>query len=191
METKELKVVIWNPQSYAFGLGDCLRGLAGGGVFANLLDAHLIVGMPPGRECPLPLAELFEASPYFHTVAERIDAASIRSENQFSEFDAALWNRIVRFVKKENIKSVYLASDDKKYFQTWKDRLSRFPLHVINHDQDWSSAFRQTSLQGVVVDLYMMAECEIVFGSITSSLFLIGEALGGRYEIVTPETSIH
>ena len=103
-------------------------------------------------------------------------------------FDEALWVRILEEVDSGKYSHIYLAADDKRYFFEWRDRLSELPVKVVCFEQSWGSGFRQTPMEGVVVDLFMMIRCRLVLASIFSSLLFIADRMGGVHQIVNPYT---
>ena len=274
------KIIIWHPTKYDFGLGDRLRGFAGGIAYAEIVGAKLIVSAPPSQACPVEFNELFEKVENFSIAPKPIDIdiytkndeyeiiaewdqkvnmtpmrhyeylqnkhpfrvspkkfkkkwksvlkklrpnSDIRSElehlkskmhskalgvhlrrtdvmtcdsklitsKNVDRFDETLWDKITELLSSKSYRQVFLASDDKDYFENWKQHLLNQGVEVLHYNQNWSaSEFRQTSLDGVVIDMYMMASCDQVVGSIPSSLFIIGRGLGGTYRIIKPPEMI-
>jgi hypothetical protein len=104
------------------------------------------------------------------------------------QFDRVLWARIILAVEGGDLDHIYLASDDQTYFQVWRERLSELPVEIHYNTASWGAELRQTPLDDLLVDLYLLSSCRKVYGSIWSSVFLIGDALGGNFEIMfSPE----
>ena len=279
-ETKRFQktdIVIWNPCHFNLGLGDRLRGFAGGVVVAKALGAKLLIGLPESRACPESFENVFESGEDFTIFPERLDlnfyqeskdyqvitkwqhpinwmpwvtysffekkfpvpmdfmtfrkqwtavllklrpVASIQlildrqrhkmqskvlgvhlrrtdvlkcrfkniTNETVEECDKMLWEEALDHISKKSYKQIYLASDDKEYFKNWSKKFTDIGIEVLHFQQNWKTGpLRQTALDGVVVDMYMMSYCDTVLGSVESSLFLIGKALGGSYKIIEPE----
>lgn len=100
--------------------------------------------------------------------------------------DAGLWSRIIGAVEEGEFDEIYLASDDREYFEKWKAKLARLPVKVHCNEAAWGEGMRQTPLDDLLVDLYLLSSCRKVFGSVWSSVFFVGGALGGDFEIIEP-----
>jgi hypothetical protein len=102
------------------------------------------------------------------------------------QHDKALWSRIILAVESGEFDHVYLASDDQAYFRRWRERLSELPVELHYNAASWGADLRQTPLEDLLVDLYLLSSCRKVFGSTWSSIFFVGGALGGDFEIISP-----
>lgn len=100
--------------------------------------------------------------------------------------DAGLWSRIISALEGGEFDEVYLASDDREYFEKWKRKLARLPVKLHCNEAAWGEGLRQTPLDDLLVDLYLLSSCRKVYGSVWSSVFLVGGALGGDFEIIEP-----
>jgi hypothetical protein len=113
------------------------------------------------------------------------NSRDITQEN-VRQYDEALWSRIVLAVEGGDFDHVYLASDDQAYFQGWREKLSKLPVKLHHNTANWGADLRQTPLEDLVVDLYLLSSCHKVYGSTWSSIFFVGGALGGKFEVISP-----
>ena len=121
----------------------------------------------------------------------RTDVVTHKSKPEITASNVALHDQImlqeVRNHARRSPDAVFfLASDDRRLFQTWASTLDSESIPFISHDsKTWTGAFRQTPVADAVVDLWMLGHCEVVLGTVRSGFLLIARTLGARTKLLT------
>ncbi len=107
----------------------------------------------------------------------RTDNLSITCKGvDLEKCDELLKRKILESVRNTNL-GIFIASDDRSYSENWKAWAIRQGIDVLWVDRSWRRGkYRQTSIEEVVFDIYMLSRSKMILASFWSSVcFLAGE----------------
>jgi hypothetical protein len=102
--------------------------------------------------------------------------------NEFNveSYDAALWAEVERVHEAQPEAEFFLTADREDYLNTWQEMLTARGMKVHIYTKEWNpEAGRQTSVGDALVDLYLLAKCQLLLGSVSSSMLRVAKGLGG------------
>ncbi len=102
--------------------------------------------------------------------------------NEFNveSYDAALWAQVERVHEAQLEVEFFLTADREDYLNTWQEMLTARGMKVHVYTKEWNpEAGRQTSVGDALVDLYLLAKCQLLLGSVSSSMLRVAKGLGG------------
>jgi hypothetical protein len=114
-------------------------------------------------------------------------ASGTITSDQINRMNAILEKKISKLFRKNISRNIFLASDDQKWKEAWKIFLQKTGYHVITNNTRFNgSNFRQTSGEDFVIDLFSLAKCNYIIGTVYSGIPISAAYINGssKYDFV-------